>query len=147
MYRWLVALAPLIGACGSASPAPAVPAAPPTASVAVAAERPAAAAAAPVPRDAMRVAYGSNTGIQGPFAATVGEGFLARQGIDAQIDQVAETDLQQTADRAGQPKIYPFEWPVGIEQARQASSAHHTDVARHPPAKLRRRHRVVGKQD
>jgi ABC-type nitrate/sulfonate/bicarbonate transport system substrate-binding protein len=50
----------------------------------------------------MRIAYGSNTGLQRPFAAAASEGFLARQGIDAQISYVQGSRVGVAAVIAGE---------------------------------------------
>jgi ABC-type nitrate/sulfonate/bicarbonate transport system substrate-binding protein len=114
MRWWLVGLL-LIAACGPAGtppsrspPAPAV-AAPPGAGAAIQSTAP-----APAARDALRLAYGSNTGVQAPFVAAVSEGFLARQGIDARVSYVQGSRVGVAAVMAGELDVLSTAGPAVV---------------------------------
>src|SRR3954469_5120172 len=94
---------------GPPPPAPAA-AAPPGAGAAAQPTAP----AAPAPRDTMRLAYGSNTGVQAPFVAAVGEGFLARQGIDAQVSYVQGSRVGVAAVMAGELDVLSTAGPAVV---------------------------------
>jgi NitT/TauT family transport system substrate-binding protein len=115
MHRWLIALL-LLAAC---SPAGAPPAAAPPAPAAAAPSGAGAVAqptapAASAPRDTMRLAYGSNTGVQAPFVAAVREGFLARQGIDAQVSYVQGSRVGVAAVMAGELDVLSTAGPAVV---------------------------------